>query len=58
MTDTEILEDLIQIAAQPLCDDLSWGDESWRIAVQTMDGFWRGVILAAAQRRETKVPPC
>jgi hypothetical protein len=52
MTDTEIVDELIRIAAAPTDCDQSWGDARWRVAVEAMDGFWRGVIQGLASRRE------
>ena len=49
MTDTEILDELVKIASYPT--DCDWGDERWRLAVETTDGLWRGLIQAMDKRR-------
>ena len=50
MTDTEIVDELVRIAAAPTA--CIFGDVRWRVAVEAMDGFWRGVIQGLALRRE------
>jgi hypothetical protein len=51
MTDTEIVDQLCELAAEPLDCDAEWGDAAARAAAEAADGFWRGLLLALAARR-------
>jgi hypothetical protein len=52
MNDSEIVDELVRIAAAPTDCNMSWGDTRWRVSVEALDGFWRGVIQGLARRRE------
>jgi hypothetical protein len=55
MTDTEILDELVALAAEPMDLNEYGGTENEQFAAEVADGFWRGLIRALAQRRTVAV---